>query len=329
MARIPLLVLGGFLGAGKTTLLNRLLTQTAGRRVAVLVNDFGAINVDAALIRQHDGETISLANGCICCSIGSGLDDALMRVLERNPLPELIVIECSGVSDPGLVAQVGVSDPMLQLEGVVVLVDAGQVALQLADPLLSDTLERQIGAAGLLVLNKVDLVDAAGLDACKSLLSDRFGPMAMVEAVEADVADDLLAWVFGGDAAARHADARPAHAGRAHDDHGAAPDHPFESGVWRSADVLEADALSSALKRLPRSVLRVKGEVVTDRHGRAIVHLAGGRVRFQKLPQSIQSSAASAASAGNELVYIGMRGADIHRVVDDALHGLTAGASAG
>src|SRR5690606_15450359 len=160
MIRIPLIVLGGFLGAGKTTLLNHMLSEAGGRRIAVMVNDFGPINVDAALIAEHDGETISLTNGCICCSIGSGLDAALMQVLERQPAPELIVIEASGVSDPGRIAQVGMSDPMLQLEAIVVMVDADQATEQLDDPLLADTIARQIDAAGLLVLNKTDLAPA-------------------------------------------------------------------------------------------------------------------------------------------------------------------------
>jgi G3E family GTPase len=304
--RISLVVLGGFLGAGKTTLLNYMLTQ-ADRRVAVMVNDFGPINVDATLIASHDGETLSLTNGCICCSIGSGLDDALIRVIERNPAPELIIIEASGVSDPGRIAQVGLSDPMLQLEAVVVMVDAGQIITLLDDPLMGDTVARQVRAAGLLVMNKTDLLAPGESESAEVGLRARFGPLPLLRASFGRLPLEQL---IG------HAPSVPDanHRGRGRHDHDD-PDHPFESGVWSSRGVLNADALVAALKGFPPGIIRVKGRVVTDRHGPAIVHLAGGRVRFQR-------TAGPIATPGNELVYIGLRGRDIRSTVTAALQPL-------
>ncbi|MGB6009261.1 CobW family GTP-binding protein [Castellaniella sp.] len=312
MQRIPLVVIGGFLGAGKTTLLNHLLTHAGGRRIGVLVNDFGPVNVDVDLVAAHDGETLSLTNGCVCCSMGSGLDDALIRVLDRRPAMDLIVIEASGVSDPGRIAQVGLSDPMLQLAAVVVMADAEHVLAQLDDPLLGDTLERQIRAASLVVLNKADLVSRADLDAVRARLERQFGGLAMIEAANARVPIDALAAEVGGVAAgaspeaARHAQADHVH--RDHDE----PDHPFEGGAWTGSGVLDADRLIAALRGLPKTVIRAKGWVVTDRHGPALVHLAGGRVRITRAPQR-------QGAVANEVVYIGIRGAGVGGAISEAL----------
>lgn len=324
MARIPLVVLGGFLGAGKTTLLNHLLTQTENRRIAVLVNDFGPINVDAALVASHDGETLSLTNGCICCSIGSGLEDALTRVLERQPAPELIVIEASGVSDPKPIAQVGLSDPLLQLEAVVVMVDAAEVETQLDDELLGDTLVRQIDAASLLVLNKTDLLDEEALAAVQVRLQRQFGALPVLRSRFAQVPLAELMQGIGAvdaDVAAAAPQTSAAHSHSHDNNHGhhhhidAALDHPFESGSWSAPGVLNADQLIAALKSLPRTVIRAKGWVTTDRHGATLVHLAGGRVRFEKLPETVPVER-------NELVYIGLRGQCPAAAVAATLEGL-------
>ena len=92
-ALVPVAVVGGYLGAGKTTLINHLLSSPHGLRLAVLVNDFGAIDIDADLLSAHEGDTISLSNGCVCCAIGDALGDALDRVLEADPPPDRIVAE--------------------------------------------------------------------------------------------------------------------------------------------------------------------------------------------------------------------------------------------
>jgi len=307
-ARIPLTVIGGFLGAGKTTLLNRVLTRSA-RRAAVLVNDFGPIDVDAGLVARHDGDTISLSNGCVCCSIGSGLEDALCRVLALDPPPQWIVIEASGVSDPARIAQVGMADPALQLESVVVVADAAQLRAQADDPLLSDTVRRQIDSAGLLILNKTDLVTPDERVRLRAWLDGLAPGLPMVEAVESDVdieqtmtaatlaERDIAAGLLpprdrqqaprGPGQAREHAHPRDqghdhghdhghGHAAHPHDD----PDHPFVSWLWPVDRDVSADALAAALKRLPRGVIRAKGWVRSDRHGAVLVQYAGRRVRF-------------------------------------------------
>ncbi|RYX93345.1 MAG: GTP-binding protein, partial [Bradyrhizobiaceae bacterium] len=118
----PVTVIGGFLGAGKTTYLNHLL-RSGTERYAVLVNDFGAVNIDAGLIAKHDGETMTLTNGCVCCSIGSGFLDTLGRILDGQTRFDQIIIEASGVGDPWRIAEIALVEPSLRLNAVIVVAD--------------------------------------------------------------------------------------------------------------------------------------------------------------------------------------------------------------
>jgi G3E family GTPase len=157
---VPILLATGFLGAGKTTTVNRILAHAAGRRIAAVVNDFGAINIDAQLIAGAGDGVVSLTNGCICCSLEGDLLRTLASILRRSPRPDHIVIETSGVADPADIVR-NLMDPVIwkeaPLETVLCVVDATTPVVQLDDALLRS----QVRAADVVALSKTDLVEAA------------------------------------------------------------------------------------------------------------------------------------------------------------------------
>jgi G3E family GTPase len=170
---IALTVIGGFLGAGKTTLLNRVLSQNHGVRYAVLVNDFGSLAIDGDLVTEHGGDTVSFANGCVCCTLGDSMLDAVDQLLLSPSPPEQFLVEASGVADPRGIADLATLHPGLLRDLSVVLVDAETVRSRADDARLKDTFERQLQSADLLVINRCDLVDEPQLNATEQWLTDR------------------------------------------------------------------------------------------------------------------------------------------------------------
>ena len=166
--RVPVTIFSGYLGAGKTTLINRLLREDHGLRLAILVNDFGAINIDEALIKTQDDGVVALQNGCVCCDLSQELGMSLNGIMMRAETPDHILIEASGVADPVSIANAASNDARLTHGGVVTVVDGPQLAEQVADDTIGDQVKGQVAAADLVLVNKAEALD----EDLEKLLSD-------------------------------------------------------------------------------------------------------------------------------------------------------------
>ena len=160
---IPASILTGFLGAGKTTLLNYILKENHGYKFAVIVNEVGAIDIDTQLVQHEDEEIVSLSNGCVCCTVRKDLIRGVQNLLKRGGFDYLLV-ETTGIADPGPVAQTFLNIPQLQqlvrLDSIITVVDAEQIEKQMA---ASETATEQVAMGDFLLLNKTDLVNEEAL----------------------------------------------------------------------------------------------------------------------------------------------------------------------
>ncbi|MCO6450967.1 MAG: GTP-binding protein [Caldilineales bacterium] len=297
---IPVTILAGFLGAGKTTLLNRILRAEHGLRVAVLINDFGEINIDSQLIEgDRTSDMISLPNGCICCTLFGNLVEVLLRFARLDTPPDHILIEASGVSQPHQIIdilKVSELQKRLRLDGVITLVDAENVR-RLAEVVMF--IEGQLADADLIVLNKMDLIDAVAAGELQDWIRQIAPDVTIFPTTFADVPLPLLLDLdpvaepdeIAGQESALHD----------HADHGLA----FETWTHTSDQPVPRDALLQMLEALPSSVYRVKGFVnlIDSPLQRTVVQVVGKRIHLD------EDGVWGDVTPRTELVFIGAPGA--------------------
>lgn len=305
LEKTPVTIVTGFLGAGKTTLIRHLLRNPGGRRLAVLVNEFGDVGVDGDLIRAcadancPEANIVELTNGCICCTVADEFIPSIERLMALTPRPDHIVIETSGLALPKpLLKAFDWPDlrSRITIDGVVAVADAEAVAAGLfaPDPArpgttaeagadhetpLSEVFEDQIACADLVLLSKADLAGEAGLEAAKAVIAaEAPRPLPMLPLTEG-VIDPRL--VLGINAAAEDGlDARPSH-------HDGEEDHDhddFDTLVVDLPEVEDPQALAAKVAALAgaQRILRVKGHVaVAGKPMRLLVQAVGTRVRHQ------------------------------------------------
>ena len=240
---IPLTLISGYLGTGKTTLINNLLRSTK-KKIALLVNDFGDVNIDESLIETRTDSVLSIAGGCVCCSYGNELIETLESMNSNEILPDHIVLEASGIALPSKIIQTISLMDFLSFHGTVLLTDASRLRSQLNDLYISDTISLQIEQHDLLVLNKTDLLKEDELLNCIDTLSKRFEIRKFLKTVNAYIEEEDMLLDFG-----------PSHKINLEKKQ----EHGFISSTIKPTGTMNAEALSTLLRDPVYNIERAKG----------------------------------------------------------------------
>ncbi len=245
--KIQLVTLTGFLGAGKTTLLQRLLTNSSGRRVAAVVNDFGEINIDASLVRRRDASVISLTNGCACCSIAGGLTRVLLDLTTSLEPPDAIVIEASGVANPLAILHTALANSSLRMGALIAVVDSDAISRQISDQETEALLLSQVKCADIVLLNKIDISGVSKLHEAERWIR-RTNPQARIVCTSG--ANIPVEVAFGINHELSDKIDRPSRA-----------DHASVFTKWKftSPNCLDRNEFTTVMANSPDSIIRAKG----------------------------------------------------------------------
>ena len=278
--RVKATILSGFLGAGKTTLLNHIIRHNRGSKIAILVNDFGSINIDSDLIISSDEKKLDLTGGCICCTIQKDLLFSIINLIKQDKKPEHIIIECSGAADPSQVLNT-LSSPLLRfhlhVDGLFTVIDSSQ--LLETDTEYLELTRRQIEAANLLILNKIDRIDNQDLKRVKKFIKQPSPGAVILESIRCQVPLDLVMG-FKDLPELRDAGKLKEMAVHVHEADGqestvgilpTVPTHEhkshdlvFESWHFRSKTPFKKEAFKEVLEDIPPDIIRSKGFVYWD-----------------------------------------------------------------
>jgi G3E family GTPase len=273
---IPLTVIGGYLGAGKTTFINHLLRNCGRRSLAVLMNDFGSVDLDSMLISRRRAQIISLNRGCICCARQTEFVMTLARLRSRLAPLDHVLVEASGISDPARIAEYADLHG-LRLEAIICVADAEAVRVHAASSFNGFRVREQLTAADVLVFNKVDLVTQREKQSVRDWLAEVAPAARIVEATYGRIPPSLvLDWTGERSAALdRVRDLEPTRFSGG----GPEVDREYSSWSWSREAPMDAGAFRWWVASLPQTLLRGKGVLHfgDDLTHRYVFHLAGRR----------------------------------------------------